>query len=105
VDLAAVFERHIGVTEGPEGLFQEVRGAAPRLANGVEHLRGDHQRIRRQMADLLEAVRAVVDSGDGERARLVRSDLVLLLADLTRHRQLGADLVYEAYAVDIGVGD
>jgi hypothetical protein len=29
VDLNAAFERHIAVTEGPEGLLEEIRRAAP----------------------------------------------------------------------------
>jgi len=27
------------------------------------------------------------------------------MGDIARHRQAGSDLVYEAYAVDIGAGD
>ena len=33
-----------------------------------------------------------------------RVELTALLAALARHRQRGADLVYEAYAVDLGGG-
>jgi hypothetical protein len=33
-----------------------------------------------------------------------RADLTTLLVALARHRQRGADLVYEAYDVDIGGG-
>jgi hypothetical protein len=31
--------------------------------------------------------------------------VVSLLADMSRHRHLGADLVYEAYHVDISASD
>ena len=34
----------------------------------------------------------------------MRAELTALLVALARHRQRGADLVYEAYAVDIGGG-
>ena len=34
----------------------------------------------------------------------LRVELTALLAALARHRQRGADLVYEAYAVDLGGG-
>jgi hypothetical protein len=105
VDVAAAFERHIAVTEGPGGLFTEVRTAAPRLAKALEQLSDDHARVRREMADKLEVIRDVIASTDRDRARQVRADLVDVLGALTRHRQEGADLVYEAYAVDIGVGD
>jgi hypothetical protein len=35
----------------------------------------------------------------------VRRDLLQLLGRLTHHRQLGADLLYEAYVLDVSVGD
>ncbi|MDQ1458785.1 MAG: hypothetical protein QOI08_269, partial [Actinomycetota bacterium] len=34
----------------------------------------------------------------------LRVELTALLAALARHRQRGADLVFEAYAVDLGGG-
>jgi hypothetical protein len=34
----------------------------------------------------------------------VREQVTSVLSDLIRHRQRGADLVYRAYAVDIGGG-
>jgi len=37
-------------------------------------------------------------------AEEVRVELTALLAALARHRQRGADLIYEAFAVDIGGG-
>jgi hypothetical protein len=35
----------------------------------------------------------------------MRDQVTTLLTDLVRHRQHGADLVYEAHAVDIGGSD
>ena len=35
----------------------------------------------------------------------VRASVTGLLGDLVRHRQTGADLVYEAYQVDIDAAD
>ncbi len=37
-------------------------------------------------------------------AEELRVELTALLAALARHRQRGADLIYEAYAVDLGGG-
>jgi len=34
----------------------------------------------------------------------IRAELTTLLVALARHRQRGADLVYEAYDVDLGGG-
>ena len=44
------------------------------------------------------------DHDDPEWVERLRSVLTSLLVALARHRQRGADLVYEAYAVDIGGG-
>lgn len=105
VEMAASFERHIAVTEAPGGLLSEIRSAAPRLGNGVERLRHDHGRIRQELADRLADVRKVIADSDASRALEVRRSVTEVLTDLVNHRQLGSDLVYEAYAVDIGVGD
>jgi hypothetical protein len=105
VDVAAAFERHIAVTEGPEGLFDAVLRTSPRMANAVRTLGDEHVRIRDELADLLVTVRAVARSGDPAEALRVRERAVDVLAALSRHRQSGADLVYEAYAVDLGAGD
>ncbi len=104
VELGAAFERHIAVTEGPGGLFEEVHKAAPRLTHGVERLADDHREIRAAIGRALDAIRDRADMlpetpGDGREAVLD------LLDQLMRHRQLGADLIYEAYQVDMGAGD
>lgn len=105
VDVAAAFERHIAVTEGPDGLFDAVLRADPRLANAVSGLGNEHTDIRQSIADVLVMVRELARTGaDGDTAR-VREAALDLLHRLSRHRQRGADLVYEAYAVDIGGGD
>lgn len=104
VDVGAAFERHIASVEGPEGLFDEVTGAAPHLANALERLRAEHLEIRGRIVEALDAVRIV--AGAPHRSSEVGREAVLAVLDrLMRHRQLGADVVYEAYAVDIGTGD
>lgn len=105
VDVAAAFERHIAVTEGPEGLFDAVLRADPRLANAVSGLGTDHTDIRQSIADVLVMVRELARADGDEGTAAVRETALDLLHRLSRHRQRGADLVYEAYAVDIGGGD
>ena len=51
-----------------------------------------------QLLDLLAAPGAAP-------AEQVRDDVTRLLGRLVRHRQRGSDLLYEAWAVDIGGGD
>ena len=90
-------DAHIEATEGPEGLFEDVVQRSPRLARACERLIAEHEEIRARLA-------AAMDSLDGE-AGPARDAVMSLLALLARHRQRGADLVYEAYAVDLGGSD
>jgi hypothetical protein len=88
---------HVVVTEGPDGLYNELLEHSPRLCRGVNILIREH-------AALVAAVDALCTrledpSVTVEHVRGWASDL---LRELSRHRQRGADLVYEAYATDIG---
>lgn len=95
--LRQAFAQHIAVTEGDDGLYAELLTAAPRLARAVTVLEREHAMVMRA----LDAFgRRLKDPDiDVERFRGWASDL---LRELSRHRQRGADLVYEAYATDIG---
>ena len=97
--LAADFRVHIDFTEGPDGLYREVLDNAPRLTEAVRRLADEHVRIEEQLVDLLAAVGASEVDVDVD---AVRARGTALLGRLVRHRQRGADLVYEAYEVDIG---
>lgn len=104
VEVGAAFERHIAAVEGPQGLFEEVTQVAPRLRNALTRLADDHRAIRTAIAEALDAVRLM--GGDTARTPDQGRETVLGLLDrLMRHRQHGADVVYDAYAVDIGTGD
>jgi hypothetical protein len=99
VELSADFGEHVAVTEGSDGLHDAVVDAAPRLSNSVRRLAGEHTTIRGLIADLLQRVRPPAAAGDVEAIR----DLgTALLGRLARHRQIGADLIYQAYQVDLG---
>jgi hypothetical protein len=105
VDLAATFERHIAVTEGDTGFLAEIAEHSPRLINAINRLIGEHERIRAEAASTLDHIREL-DSGADETAIAgLREHVTALVTDLARHRQHGADLVYEAHAVDIGGSD
>lgn len=98
--LAHAVDRHVQVTEGAAGLFEQIRAAAPRLAGPVQLLGEEHRAIRAALEAAVEAHRAA--AVDEQRLAEVREQLTALLALLMRHRQRGADLVYQAYDVDIG---
>ena len=97
VRLGDAFAEHVGATEGDEGFFAHVRRRAPRLDYMCGRLTDDHATIAAELADATAALeRGVSDA---------RESVLSLLAHLARHRQLGADLIYEAYAVDLGGSD
>ena len=97
--LSGDLREHIDFIEGPQGLHDEVLHAAPRLAGAVRRLVDDHLDLTRRLDELRSRVAAPPDDEDVEE---VRGLGVALLGRLVRHRQAGADLVYEAYQVDIG---
>ncbi|HET6212179.1 MAG TPA: hypothetical protein VFE14_04820 [Micromonosporaceae bacterium] len=93
--LSEAFGEHVVLTEGPDGLYAELLDHAPRLTRGVRVLIREHAALR----DHLEVLAARAQASDTERLRRRANEVLRLLA---RHRQRGADLVYEAYATDIG---
>ncbi|MFZ0012572.1 MAG: hypothetical protein WAL25_00525, partial [Acidimicrobiia bacterium] len=68
---------------------------SPRLAAAVAEIRDEHL----VLADAVTTLNRVIATGDTER---IRRKVTSLLGRIALHRQLGADLVYEAYNVDIG---
>lgn len=99
--LLTTLDEHIEVTERVGGLYDEIQSRAPRLARQIKALHDDHPVMRErthQLAERLET-RGVGDDWPLDDAR---DDVQRLLGEIVRHRQHGADLVYEAYHVDIG---
>lgn len=97
--LHEVWNRHVLETESPGAFLDELVAEAPRLANPVQRLREEHGEILSELLGADEAMRAEAVDADGLRERLTA-----VLCMLARHRQRGADLVYEAFDVDIGGG-
>jgi hypothetical protein len=93
---------HTEVTEADGGLLDEIVEAAPRLANAVGRLRDEHGEIAAAIAAELDAGSDIVVGDDVGWTDARREALTGLLGLLTRHRQRGSDLTYEAYDVDIG---
>lgn len=102
-DLAEAMDEHVEETERPDGLFDELTAIAPRLSERMNRLRDEHPRLLERLA----ALRAALDSdpGGADPAAPARIAGVALLGELFRHRQSGADLLYEAYWVDVSTGD
>ena len=102
LELAAEFHEHIEVTEGPAGLHQAILAGDLRLANAVNALAAEHSQIAAEIDELVMGTEAPVTPLD---AGAVRERATTLLGRLVRHRQRGADLIYEAYHTDIGGRD
>ena len=99
VELSADFREHIAITEGPDGLYPGVLASAPHMSSAVTGLTREHVRIKAMSDQLLTLFSEPATTEDVDGAR----DLgITLLAKLSRHRQRGADLVYDAYQTDIG---
>jgi Hemerythrin HHE cation binding domain len=92
---------HIDVTERPDGLYAEMGDAAPRLLHSIARLRGEHLQMRAQAEELIERFRST-EIGPGWPIEEARDAVQRLLGLLVKHRQRGADLVWQAYSLDIG---
>lgn len=101
--LGSALRDHVHRNESDGGLFDDVLNQAPRLAPLVRRLREEHE-------DLLDRTERLIGRCHGEipdedRIADLREEVLDLLRQGSRHRQRGADLLYEAYDVDVSVGD
>jgi hypothetical protein len=94
--------QHITATEQPDGLYDEILERAPRLAGNVRRLREEHPEIRDGIDAMLERLEHTEIGSDRWALEQARDDLQRLIGGVIKHRQRGADLVWEAYNVDIG---
>jgi hypothetical protein len=101
-DVQTAFEQHILVTEKPDGLYDEILERAPRLANNVQRLRDEHPEIQEGITHMLNRLEHDDIGGEAWPVDKARDDLQRFIGAVIRHRQKGADLVWEAYNVDIG---
>lgn len=98
-ELSHDFEEHVRLTEGAGGLYDGVRRGDPRLAGQVTRLLREHTRFREDIAAYLTVLEHAGTMAD---LPVFREEVTTLVGQLVRHRQKGADLVYEAYNVDLG---
>jgi hypothetical protein len=101
-NLLAVLEAHVGETEGPGALFEQLQHDAPRLLHAVDKLRQEHEPLLARTEALSARLDQARDSADVD---AIRTDALELIQALLVHRQRGAELVYDAYNVDVSAGD
>ena len=97
-ELRAALARHAEFTEGPDGLFAEIRAEAPRLLHRVERLEAEH-------GDLENDVDRCAGDLAGADAAAAEASVAAVVAAFDRHVHRGTELVYDAYNVDISSGD
>jgi hypothetical protein len=102
-DLHECMRAHVDATEGPAGFHREILTAAPRLSHSVEISVREHVLIGK----LLDQLVTVLDSPGGlvqpdELVEALRDTGTRLLGLLVRHRQRGADMIFEAYEAELG---
>lgn len=100
-DLGQAFEHHVAETEGPAGLYDEMQALAPHLSDKAQRLREEHPTLK---AGIEEALARVAQMGPAS-VEDERTALEGLMGRVVRHRQRGADLIWEAYMVDVGGSD
>lgn len=96
------FDQHVMVTEKPGGLYEEIITRAPRLDGTVRRLKQEHPEIAEKVAQMVERLEKATIGGPEWPLDDARDDLQRFIGTVIRHRQKGADLVWEAYNVDIG---
>lgn len=101
----AALERHITFAEALGGLYAEF-DLTPHVAQRVERLRKDHARLLQQASSLQEQLEqfwcvewTTPDFG------AIRKQAADLLRALRKHQAQEADLIFETFYIDIGVGD
>ena len=98
--LRDAFAEHVAETEGAGGLYDEMEEIAPHVQGKARRLREEHPPLTRAIVDAV--AQFVGPFPQGTDLDALRDDVQRLMSRLTRHRSHGADLVWEAYALDIG---
>jgi hypothetical protein len=119
-ELSDDFRDHVVLMEGADGLNVRLIRRAPRLAHQVEGLTKEHAALSQLIAELstlVEHAQGSMEQGESTRGEPADQDAIpggwdevralgnKLVGALSGHRQRGADMVYQAYAVDIGGQD
>ena len=100
--LRSALEDHIQEVEAEGGLLDEIIETAPRLEPQVAETRAEHVALEDALDLMAGELVTLGDRAEAGQPETVRALGMELIAALIAHRQRGADLVYDAYSVDIG---
>lgn len=101
VHVHTAFHSHIEIAEGDEGVYEEVLEREPRLRDAVEKMKNEHPEVLAMIHEPYNRLRLRA-ADEYIPAEEIRDAVMKVLGKITRHRQKGADLVWEAYYVDLG---
>ena len=99
--LEIALNNHIVEVETPSGLLDQIVDTAPRLQRRADETRAHHTEMVADITSLLESLAGSVEQ-DPPPIDTIRTATLELLGEIARHRQQGADMIFEAYDVDIG---
>lgn len=102
--LAEAMRQHLTSTEGPGGLYQAVDQTWPTLAYRAQRLRKEHASLVDQVNALRQQCTCYGPDETPDYHDLRRRAHWLLTA-LRHHQAAEADLIFEAFYTDIGIGD
>jgi hemerythrin-like domain-containing protein len=95
---------HVDSAEGRAGLFAEIESYDPNLEFRTNKLRHEHAELLQQAQALQQLVDRHCKQGT-HNFQDVRNVSMRLLNALRNHQAAEADLVFEAFFTDLGVGD
>lgn len=87
------------------GYFDDPIEVAPHICLTAERLRGEHQDLYLRICDLVDQAEQASDLKRQAAVVMLVSGCCEFHERLTRHEQAETELIQEAYAADIGVGD
>jgi hypothetical protein len=90
---------HVAESEAPDGLLAQISDVSPWLGPRVARLRDEHDDLVASADSLVDAAATATEADDIAEAAWA------LLDRVSRHRRQGADLLYDAYALDVSAAD
>ncbi|HWB14003.1 MAG TPA: hypothetical protein VG826_32545 [Pirellulales bacterium] len=99
-----MLSHHSAATESAGGWFGDLESIEPNFHRRIERLRHEHADLLRQ-AGAIDKHLAHHTEAEPLNFHDVRRRCGWLLTALRHHQALEADLIFELYDVDIGVGD
>lgn len=101
-DLASSLHDQYERSSSEEGLLSRVLEEAPHLQSSVNELRKRQTSLVEEIDDLRRSLADLTRTPDVD---VVRSRVANMTAEIRELRAWETDIVYDAYAVDLGTGD